>query len=65
MIFSKGGKLILFADDAVISYHGENINDLRRDMQQDLLLLLNWLSQNKLTLNTQKTKCMLISTNLT
>lgn len=34
-------------------------------MQQDLLLLMNWLSQNKLTLNTQKTKCMLISTNLT
>lgn len=50
------GTLILYADDAVLSYSGENIAEIYADMQHDLNLLCNWLLNNQLTINATKTK---------
>lgn len=54
------GKLILFADDAVLVYTDNNIDTIQAKMQADLDLIAAWLMENKLTLNAEKTKYMLI-----
>lgn len=55
------GKLILFADDAELSYHNAQSTDNLFDlMQNDLNLLSNWLfNNNLLTSNIEKTKYLL------
>lgn len=53
------GNLILFADDAVLSYSGHNIMDIYSNMQYDLNLLVDWLYDNVLTINISKTKYMI------
>lgn len=55
------GKLLLFADDAVLISQSDNINLLNNTVQEDLNALLAWLTVNKLTLNTNKTKYMIFS----
>lgn len=59
------GKLILFADDAIIIYAETEFGRLRDKMQEDLEKLSKWCIINKLTMNTKKTKCMLIFNNKT
>lgn len=54
------GILILFADDAVLILFDDNIDNLKRNVQGDIDAIASWLSSNKLTLNSKKTKCMLI-----
>lgn len=54
------GNLILFADDAVLIYFNTDVNVLKQKMQDDLIMIENWLLINKLTLNADKTKYMLI-----
>jgi Reverse transcriptase (RNA-dependent DNA polymerase) len=36
------GKIIMFADDAAISYSSTNVNDLSRMMREDMIVLSNW-----------------------
>lgn len=43
------GKIICFADDAVIVYCNSNINELNRLMQEDISTIANWFEANKLT----------------
>lgn len=56
------GKLSLFADDAELTYFDTNLNTLQTKIQEDLNAIAKWLTSNKLTLNTHKTKFMLVKT---
>lgn len=56
------GKLILFADDAELTYSDNNIDIVKSKMQSDLNLISAWLIKNKLTLNAEKTKYMIVKT---
>lgn len=53
------GNLLLFADDAVISYEATSYTELERMMNRDLATLNNWFNTNKLTLNVEKTNFIL------
>lgn len=48
----------LFADDTTILTTGKNISSLLYNINNDINLLSNWLLQNKLYINCNKTKCM-------
>lgn len=54
------GVIILFADDAVLILFDENIDMLNKKVQEDIDLIAEWLSKNELTLNSSKTKFMLL-----
>ena len=51
----------LFADDALITISGSDIVDINQKLQQDLDSLFKWLCINKLKINIEKTKYMIIS----
>lgn len=55
------GKIILFADDAILIYDNTNIDDLRKNMQSDIDKIFKWFTQNKLSMNIKKTKTMIIT----
>lgn len=57
------GFLILFADDAVLVNIDSNGIKLKEKTQKDLDMIHNWLVNNRLTLNAEKTKYMLINRN--
>lgn len=50
----------LFADDTLIYLHGDNIDELREKMNEELKKINEWLRLNKLKLNASKTKFMVI-----
>ena len=54
-------KLILFADDTSITLSSKNINNLHKSINNELIAINDWLSANKLLLNTAKTKAMLFN----
>lgn len=54
-------KLNLFADDTLISASGGNVQQVVDIINNDLSKLDRWLITNKLKLNTDKTKCMVIA----
>lgn len=58
----KYGKMSMYADDTTLSVSGDNVVDICSKLEYDLEALANWLRQNKLFLNTDKTKVMLIGT---
>ena len=51
----------MFADDCTLQFCGSNIDDLINSCNDDLRKLLEWTHSNKLTINTDKTYCMLMS----
>lgn len=53
----------LYADDTVIYCYGSSSQELTEKLNQDLLAVAKWLNEHKLTLNLDKTKCMLIGSN--
>ena len=53
----------LYADDTVIYYYGSSSQELTDKLNQDLLAVAKWLNEHKLTVNLDKTKCMLIGSN--
>lgn len=55
------GKIILYADDTIVLYTAQNVADLEEMMQGDLDMIHNWLNYNKLTLNCEKTKYMILT----
>lgn len=57
------GCLVLFADDATLIYFNTDINTINQKVQEDLDTIESWLSLNKLTLNAEKTKYMLLKMN--
>ena len=50
----------LYADDAVIYCYGSSSQELTDWLNRDLLAVAKWQNEHKLTLNLDKTKCMLI-----
>ncbi len=48
-------KFFLFADDTNIYYEAENLKDLERVVNKELMWLNHWLSVNRLSLNISKT----------
>ena len=56
-------KVILFADDTTIYMGHRNLNYLRWCIETDLLNISDWFKANKLTLNVNKSHCMLFKKN--
>lgn len=52
--------ILLFADDTLLYYSGDNINDIVNKVNEDLERINKWLNVNKLKLNLPKTKYMVI-----
>jgi hypothetical protein len=50
------GKLFLYADDIAIVYGAKNVNELKKQMEDDLILLDCWLQNHFLLMNLKKTK---------
>ena len=59
----KRADAIMYADDTNIFLHHKNINALYDVAQKELVLVTNWLSANKLTLNVNKTKFIVFTSN--
>jgi Reverse transcriptase (RNA-dependent DNA polymerase) len=57
----KHATLNLFADDTLLYVAATNLEDAVRMINEDLCTLSDWLNINKLKLNVQKTKCMVIT----
>ena len=53
----------LYSDDAVIYCYGTSSKELSDKLNNDLLGVAIWLHDRKLTLNLDKTKCMLLGSN--
>ena len=52
----------LFADDGTLNTANDNIDNIRRDLQQSLYDVSGWCCRNRMALNPTKTKCMLMAT---
>ena len=52
----KKCKVSLYADDTVLYLSGKNLDEVVTIIQDDLVLLSNWCSKNRLTINCKKTK---------
>ena len=53
-------KIQLYADDTVLYFSHSSINNIELALNSDLKNVYNWMCQNKLTVNCQKTECMLL-----
>ena len=52
----------MYADDTVIYYSGSHVNAIRKNLQEDLKRVEQWLTSNRLILNQSKTKGLLLGT---
>ena len=52
---------IFFADDSNLFKNGKSISDFENELNEELSEIVRWLKINKLTLNVNKTQCMLFS----
>ena len=50
------------ADDGTLNTANDNIDNIRRDLQQSLHDVSAWCCKNRMALNPTKTKCMLMAT---
>lgn len=57
----KNSKIRLFADDTLLFINGTNESEIKAKLEEDLKSLDKWLKMNKLKLNTDKTKFMMIN----
>lgn len=55
------GELFLYADDVALIYHCQNSAEIQLAMNSDLEQLLLWTSQNRLTINVDKTKYLIFN----
>lgn len=55
------GELFLFADDTAVVFKGKSWADVYESAKKDLCLLKTWFTDNVLTMNINKTKCMPIA----
>ena len=51
----------MYADDILIYLEGNNINEIETKLQLDINNIYEWTLKNKMILNPEKTKCMVIS----
>lgn len=57
----KHSVLNLFADDTLLSVSANTTQEAADKSNEDLMNVSNWLKLNKLKLNIEKTKCMVIN----
>ena len=57
------GKLFLYADDTTILHSGYEINNIQNNINDDLKQIETWMTHHQLTINTTKTKYMIIHNN--
>ena len=57
----KRSDVSFYADDTVQYYFSSNLKGIENYLNEDLLNIAHWLNENKLTLNLDKIKCMLIA----
>ena len=50
----------MFADDISVTCSAEDIDKLCNDLRNELVNIAEWLRQNKLSLNTDKTEYMVV-----
>ena len=55
-----GGNAILYADDCSIVYSGSTYAELENKVNSSLIIINNWMMNNKLTINTKKSNYMII-----
>ena len=55
-------KCDFFADDGTLNTANDNIDDVRRDLQQRLSDVSDWCCTNLMALNPTKRKCMFMAT---
>ena len=54
-------KFVTFADDTTLFCSGPDIKELLSTVERELIMLKEWFDINKLSLNENKTKCMVFS----
>ena len=55
-------EISMYADDTVIYYSGCHVNVIRKNLQEDLQRVEQWLTSNRLILNQSKSKGLLFGT---
>ena len=60
LAFSQGAKILLYADDILLYKHINTPMDFD-DLQANVNTIAHWVTIHHLTVNSSKTKCMLIS----
>ena len=56
----KNGNVTMYADDTTLYVSGTSFNEIQTMLQEDVNSLSQWIKDNKLTLNVDKTKLMII-----
>ena len=56
----KHYNVTIYADDTVLSYASKSISEFQSKINSDLRRICEWMQANKLTLNTKKSKFMVI-----
>jgi hypothetical protein len=59
--YGKRTKAITFADDRLITVRAENVQEAENFANIDIGKISNWAKENKITLNEQKSKVMLVT----
>jgi hypothetical protein len=57
----KFAKISLFADDTLLTISGDNVAEMTTQLNQDMEKLSKWMNYNKLKLNVEKSKFMVIT----
>ena len=52
----------MFADDSTLYTSGHNVDEIQHSLQTNLNAVTTWCEENRMVINTAKTKCMLITT---
>ena len=60
-VFSKC-QVLMYADDSVIYYASQTVAEIEQILTDELACLYQWLQNNNLFLNVQKTECLLFGT---
>ena len=58
----KNSTVAIYADETSISYLSDDIHQPKEAMNNELTTVVEWLKDNRLSLNVAKTKAMVIST---
>ena len=58
----KNGRVMMYADDTMILYSATSGTEIQSRLNEDLHNVSHWLKENRLVLNTSKTKYMIIGT---
>lgn len=58
----KHSNVNIYADDTTQDVSHKSIDVIEQKLYEDLLCSVNWMNRNKLTMNLEKTQCMLIGT---